>query len=359
MAQGFICAVLLLLHRPRLKSKAILAFILLTFILLSFKILLHTLGLWNQPFWRYFPLGIDLLIQPLFYFYTIFLTQKNARFYRKYLWHFLPVFLFLLHAMVVYFYTQKTDNIATKNLYAEQFYYNFIKQIEDILSIISGIIYWFLSFLRIKLYKKWLDDATSNVSYPSYNWVRNVLIALGVLVVILMVNILTEIFFDLGSNGFFKWQFFYYYLAVLVYYLGFVGYQQKDFEVELTIEKRTPISLDEHQIESVKTKLEQAIYQDKIYLDADLSLASLSQKIVVSEAVISVVINTIYHKNFRNFINEHRVEEVKRMLSDSRNKHLSILGIALESGFNSEASFYRIFKSVTGKSPKEFITHVG
>jgi AraC-like DNA-binding protein len=354
MAQGFICAVLLLSHRPRLKSKTILAFILITFILLSFKILLHTLGLWNQPFWRYFPLGIDLLIQPLFYFYTIFLTQKNAQFYRKYLWHFLPAFLFFIHSMVVYFYTQKTDNIATKNLYAEQFYYNFIKQIEDILSIISGIIYWFLSFQRIKSYKKWLDDATSNVSYPNYNWVR-ILVALGVLVVILMVNILSEIFFDLGSNAFFKWQFFYYYLAVLVYYLGFVGYQQKDFEVELTIEKRTSISLDEQQIESVKTKLEQAIYQDKIYLDADLSLASLSQKIGVSEPLISVVINTVYHKNFRNFINEHRVEEVKRMLGDSQNKHLSILGIALESGFNSEASFYRIFKSVTGKSPKEFV----
>jgi len=105
----------------------------------------------------------------------------------------------------------------------------------------------------------------------------------------------------------------------------------------------------------VKTQLQKAIYQDKVYLDADLNLSMLAKQIGVNDSVLSAVINEAFKQNFRNFINERRVEEVKQKLTDPAYKHLSILGIALESGFNSEASFYRVFKTITGTSPKDFL----
>lgn len=355
MAQGLICAVLLLLHRSVRTNKTILAFILLTFIVLSFKILIHTLGLWQKPHWRYLPLAFDLLIQPLFYLYTLSLTQTKYRFKGKGWLHLLPMLLFLCHAVWVYIISLQTNDIVLKDQLAESLYYNRIKEFEDILSVLSGIIYWVLSFKRIQAYKQWLNTNISNASYPTYNWLRNVLIAMGVLVIFLMVNIPLEIFFNFGARHFIQWQFFYFYLAVLVYYLGFTGYQQKDFEIAFQAEKRSTIALNTEQVSTVKEKLLKAINDDKVYLDAELNLSTLAKQIGVSEGMLSAVINEEFQQNFRNFINEKRVKEVKRKLLSREYKHLSILGIALESGFNSEASFYRVFKAITGQSPKDFL----
>lgn len=355
MAQGLICAFLLLLHHPAKTSKTILAFILLTFIVLSFKILIHTLGLWQNPNWRYLPLAFDLLIQPLFYLYTLSLTQKNYQFQQKYWFHFLPILIFMSHAVWVYIVSLHTNDIALKDQLAENLHYNQIKAFEDVLSVVSGIVYWLLSFRQIQAYKKWLNTHISDAAYPNYNWLRNLLIAMGVFVFILMLNILMEVFFGFSKKYFIQWQFFYFYLAVLVYYLGFAGYQQKDFEVAFQPGKRPTIALDEQQLTKVKTQLQKAIYQDKVYLDADLNLSMLAKQIGVNDSVLSAVINEAFKQNFRNFINERRVEEVKQKLTDPAYKHLSILGIALESGFNSEASFYRVFKTITGTSPKDFL----
>jgi len=355
MAQGFICAVLLFLHQPVSLNKRILACILLTFLLLSFKILLHTLGLWQKPFWRYLPLGFDLLIQPLFYLYTLSLTQKNFKLSRQLLVHFIPVLLFLMHAIGVYMLVQQTDIIPTKDQLAERWYYNIVKEIEDVLSVISGIVYWYLSFRQVQAYKQWLNSNISNAAYPSYNWLRNVMLAMGIFVVILTINIFLELGFSFGARYFIQWQFFYFYLAALVYYLGFAGYQQKDFQVAFQPEKRSAVVIDKTQVQTIKERLLTAIETDKVYLDPELNLSTLANKIGVSDAMLSAVINEEFQQNFRNFINEKRVEEVKRKLGSPAAKHLSILGIALESGFNSEASFYRVFKSVTGQSPKDFL----
>lgn len=355
MAQGFICAGLLFLHQPLSINKRTLACILLTFLLLSFKILLHTLGLWQKPFWRYLPLGFDLLIQPLFYLYTLSLTQKNFRLNRKFFIHFIPVILFLIHAIGVYALTQQTDIISTKDQLAERWYYNRIKVVEDILSVISGIVYWYLSFRQVQAYKQWLISNISNASYPNYSWLRNVMLAMGIFVLILAINIFLELGFSFGASHFIQWQFFYFYLAVLVYYLGFSGYQQKDFEVAFQPEKRPAVAIDKTQVLVIKERLLKAIDTDKVYLDPELSLSTLANKIGVSDAMLSAVINEEFRQNFRNFINEKRVEEVKLKLGSPSAKHLSILGVALESGFNSEASFYRVFKSVTGQSPKDFL----
>ena len=54
-------------------------------------------------------------------------------------------------------------------------------------------------------------------------------------------------------------------------------------------------------------------------------------------------------------INEARVEDVKQRLRQEGISHLSLLGVAKECGFNSEASFYRIFKTKTGLTPKQFL----
>jgi len=58
--------------------------------------------------------------------------------------------------------------------------------------------------------------------------------------------------------------------------------------------------------------------------------------------------------NFFDLINKHRVEEVIRILNSTESKKLKLLSIAFDAGFNSKASFNRVFKKFTSKTPSEF-----
>ncbi len=59
-------------------------------------------------------------------------------------------------------------------------------------------------------------------------------------------------------------------------------------------------------------------------------------------------------KNFHEFISEYRVSDVIQKMLDPAFDHITLLGIAYDSGFNSKSAFNRIFKGMTGKSPAEY-----
>lgn len=83
-------------------------------------------------------------------------------------------------------------------------------------------------------------------------------------------------------------------------------------------------------------------------------MRQVAERLAVNSGFLSQVINSRFNKSFRELINEYRIEEVKRQLLDNQ-QQASILSLALEAGFNSEASFYRVFKSSTGLTPKAFV----
>ena len=63
--------------------------------------------------------------------------------------------------------------------------------------------------------------------------------------------------------------------------------------------------------------------------------------------------------NFYEFVNIHRVEEVKALMKDPENRGQKNYELAYDAGFNSKASFYRIFKQFTNQTPSEYRTEVG
>ncbi|GAB4046606.1 helix-turn-helix domain-containing protein [Spirosoma litoris] len=364
ISQGLVYSVLLLVKYGQYVSKRILALILFVFGILSAKILLHTLGLWQNPLLRYFPLAFDLTFQPLLYLYVVSLTQRNFTIKRAYFLHFVPTLIFLVHALWVYIQTQTTDNLALKDQLAEALYFNAVKEVEDILSVLSGAIYGFLSYRRVVRYRQWLFNTIASTSYPTYLWLRNVLIATGGIFVLLVINIFLDFSVSLSNRYFIHWQLFYVYLAANVYYLGIMGYQQVPFEVAFDESESEPSPkrvvdiLPPDQVLALKQRIDAALEQDRVFLDPELSLNSLASRLHSSPGVVSAVINSEFDKSFRSLINERRVEEVKLRLTDPAYKHLSILGIALETGFNSEASFYRVFKSTTGLSPRQYSAQI-
>jgi AraC-like DNA-binding protein len=93
----------------------------------------------------------------------------------------------------------------------------------------------------------------------------------------------------------------------------------------------------------------------KPYLHPDLTLHKLSKMVVIPYHYLSQIINNKLNKIFFDFINEYRVEEAVKKLTDPTERKKSIHQIANEVGFHSQSAFNRAFKKCTKKTPSDFI----
>ena len=90
------------------------------------------------------------------------------------------------------------------------------------------------------------------------------------------------------------------------------------------------------------------------YLDVDLSIHDVSDELEIPRHYLTQVINGMLGKNFYTFINEYRIEEVKKLLTDEAYSKFTLTSIAFEAGFNSKSSFNSVFKTATGMTPSQF-----
>lgn len=91
-----------------------------------------------------------------------------------------------------------------------------------------------------------------------------------------------------------------------------------------------------------------------LYKDPELSLISLAKRLKVSRNRLSRAINQVTGKNFSNYINEFRLKESVRVLSDPRISPRFVQGFYKEAGFTSKSTFYKIFKEIIGVSPADY-----
>jgi AraC-like DNA-binding protein len=122
----------------------------------------------------------------------------------------------------------------------------------------------------------------------------------------------------------------------------------------LTNDLRAPASLTGPDA-ALLTALRKLIDHDKIYREPDLSIASLAQKLDISEYRLRRLINEqLGHRNFSAFINGYRLAEAEAALGDPAQAGVPILTIALDAGFGSIGPFNRAFKAHTGLTPTEY-----
>lgn len=113
--------------------------------------------------------------------------------------------------------------------------------------------------------------------------------------------------------------------------------------------------MDEEEIQSISEKLAFLMDEEKAYLNPTLSLRELAEKLELGSNKLSWYLNEIVGKSFSEFINGRRIEEFKRKARDENYTHLSLLGLALESGFNSKSVFNDNFKKATGSTPSNWL----
>ncbi len=110
-------------------------------------------------------------------------------------------------------------------------------------------------------------------------------------------------------------------------------------------------ALGAEQAASIASKLQQAMEQDQLYLDAALSLPKLARHIGCSPNYISQTLNETLGLNFFDYVNRYRVQAAARQLRDS---DLTVLDIAMNVGFNAKSSFYTAFKKELQQTPSQY-----
>jgi AraC-like DNA-binding protein len=92
---------------------------------------------------------------------------------------------------------------------------------------------------------------------------------------------------------------------------------------------------------------------EKPYLEPELTLDQLASRLSLKPRVLSQAINVILGQNFYDFINHYRIDEASRLLTNPKDKKITILEVLYEVGFNSKSSFNTLFKKYTGLTPTE------
>ena len=103
-----------------------------------------------------------------------------------------------------------------------------------------------------------------------------------------------------------------------------------------------------------KARLLELMERDKPFLEAEITLPKLAQALDIPVAHLSRVLNDLCGRNFYELINRYRVEAAMRRLARPEAGGEKLISVALESGFNSVATFNRVFKELTGRTPSEY-----
>ncbi|WP_116771843.1 helix-turn-helix domain-containing protein [Maribacter litoralis] len=103
------------------------------------------------------------------------------------------------------------------------------------------------------------------------------------------------------------------------------------------------------------TALENTMTNSKRFCNPELSLKQLAYEINLHPNKLSWLLNNHFGKNFNDFINHYRIREFQQLAVLPENKHITLLGLAYDSGFNSKTVFNTFFKKETGTTPKQWV----
>ena len=137
-------------------------------------------------------------------------------------------------------------------------------------------------------------------------------------------------------------------LAALIAYIIYIRRRRQLQPVPISVEE--PAS--DNRQKATMQRIRQLMEQQQLYLNSELKIGDVAVLLNTNSRYVSNCINAEEGVTFSQFVNNYRVAYAKQLLSQQPDKKMS--GIYAEAGFSGESSFFRIFKSVTGLTPKEW-----
>ena len=229
-------------------------------------------------------------------------------------------------------------------------------------------------WLSVRVLNSHRERTHATLSYDekiNLNWLRNLLYGVAVVYVIWIFEELFDFFDDWADLGSTFYDLLCISLIILIYTMSYLGLRQPIIfsrraaslvtsdqdSSKYSTEKYITSSLSGDLSEKLVDELQQLMNHEHPYLNNQLSLPQLADKLGVSVNYLSQIINEQLGQNFFDFINHYRINQAKVLLQDANHKKTNILTIANDAGFNSKSSFYTAFKKHTGMTPGEYRKH--
>jgi AraC-like DNA-binding protein len=358
--QGAVFAALLLIRGFKQKKSADFWLAALLLLLCSSLItpLIGFANVYDRNQWlTYFPFSIVYAGSVCIWFYVLTLTNSERRFGGRDWFFFAPSIIYLIFRFVLF-----AQNLEFKGWFYDNYNLVYITPFITITKFVWDLAFLYFSIRHYRQYRTWLNENYSDTEKIKFNWLRNFLYVFTFVFVLGAIFDFTGAFFYRLS--YIQYFYFEFVLALVIYYLAIAGYlrsqtiklnftEAKSEQIEAA-EKEKKSLLTESELATLKTKLHNLMQTEKPFLDSQLTSANLARQLGVNTTVLSYIINNGFDKNFNDFVNEFRIDEVKIKLQNASAKNENLLTIAFDSGFNSKATFNRAFKKFTGISPKEF-----
>lgn len=151
--------------------------------------------------------------------------------------------------------------------------------------------------------------------------------------------------------------------SVALFGIGYVGYRQhftiRDLTKDLSVGENNLIAGETTAISTRESdllfdKLVKLLEKEQVYRDPELRLSDVALQLGTNRTYVSRLIQSRCKTNFCDYVNEYRIRHAERMLTSMENAKLSPDVVAIQSGFASKSTFYRVFEKKNGMSPGKF-----
>lgn len=339
-----------------------------------FVVTLYLLNIYSIKFllWKQFP---DILIiysfvflsyGPLLYLYVSSLLGKKITI-KQILAHSIPIIVVLLIIFPFLFEDREVKLLCFTDKFMNM---PLNISIGSFLQYLSSPIYFVWILMILRKYKSYVKDNYSSDEKINLNWMNKLLIGGISIWLIECLNVIALNFTELdfpytyNTSWYIKFAF-----MIFVLFIGYYGINQggifsktkeeekkseelireSKIQSDTVVEKNKLIS--EEAAKQYKTELIKYIEEEQVYLNSELRIQDVSIHLKIPVHILSYIINSELQQNFYDFINLYRIEEVKKRLHNTEYDNLTIIAIAIDCGFNSKATFNRLFKLYTGTTP--------
>ena len=219
------------------------------------------------------------------------------------------------------------------------------------------LLYMFLTICLIKRFENKANSTLSSFNPAIFKWLWSLILTISVVWLAKAIMAFGSIaipFMVVFSDAL---------IVAFIYLIALAHWRNPElfYVRELADNKREPMistkpeskgSLGDETRSVLFESVKQCVEEQQLYLNSELTLASLAETSGLAMHHLSEVLNQHSGQNFNQFINAYRVEYVCERLKENSSE--SFLELSSEAGFSSKSTFNTMFKKLKGLTPTQY-----